>query len=274
MNPVHVIGVPLDLGADRRGVDMGPSALRIAGRAAAGPRPPTCGFCSRHVLFFDDSRMEGDSMNARNLLVTSFLVFLSMAFAAACGSGGEAPAVEAMAEEAMAEEAPAQEASADLGMLGGGAATLVHEGAGGSPHVSVNWSIDGGNLTIAYGRPYLKGRVVGESVEPMADAVWRLGADEATTLTTDRDLMLGETHVPAGEYTLWIMRANEEVHLIVNSETGQWGTAYNAEHDLAHVPMEVGALDPPAEQLVISIADGALGFEWGALTASVPLMVH
>ena len=31
MNPVHVIGVPLDLGADRRGVDMGPSALRIAG---------------------------------------------------------------------------------------------------------------------------------------------------------------------------------------------------------------------------------------------------
>ena len=31
MKPVHVIGVPLDLGADRRGVDMGPSALRIAG---------------------------------------------------------------------------------------------------------------------------------------------------------------------------------------------------------------------------------------------------
>lgn len=31
MKPVHVIGVPLDLGAARRGVDMGPSALRIAG---------------------------------------------------------------------------------------------------------------------------------------------------------------------------------------------------------------------------------------------------
>lgn len=211
-------------------------------------------------------------MNARNLLVTSFLVFLSMTFAAACGGGGEAPVVEAMNEEAPAQEPEA--ADAGLGMLGGGDATLVHEGAGGSPHVSVRWSIDGGNLTIAYGRPYLKGRVVGENVEPMADAVWRLGADEATTLTTDRDLMLGETHVPAGEYTLWIMRAGDEVHLIVNSETGQWGTAYNAEHDLAHVPMEVGALDPPAEQLVISIADGALGFEWGALTASVPLMVH
>ena len=31
MKPVHIIGVPLDLGGGRRGVDMGPSALRIAG---------------------------------------------------------------------------------------------------------------------------------------------------------------------------------------------------------------------------------------------------
>ena len=31
MRPVHLIGVPLDLGAGRRGVDMGPSAFRIAG---------------------------------------------------------------------------------------------------------------------------------------------------------------------------------------------------------------------------------------------------
>ncbi len=34
MKPVHVIGVPLDLGGGRRGVDMGPSALRIAGIAS------------------------------------------------------------------------------------------------------------------------------------------------------------------------------------------------------------------------------------------------
>jgi arginase len=31
MRPVHLIGVPLDLGGNRRGVDMGPSAVRIAG---------------------------------------------------------------------------------------------------------------------------------------------------------------------------------------------------------------------------------------------------
>ena len=159
-------------------------------------------------------------------------------------------------------------------MIGGGHAALVHEGAGGSPHVSVHWSVDGGNLTIVYGRPHLKGRIVGENVPPMAGAVWRLGADEATTLTTDRDLMIGSAHIPAGEYTLWTQRMNDEFHLIVNSETGQWGTNYNADHDVAHVPMEVDDLNPPAEQLTISVDPNAISFDWGTLTASVPLMVH
>ena len=213
-------------------------------------------------------------MNVRNVLYTSFLAFLALTFVAACGGGGsEAPEAEAMDHEGPDTDAAAADAGA-MEMLGGGHLKPVHEGTGGSPHVSVHWSVDGGNITIDYGRPYLRGRVVGESVEPMADSVWRLGADEATTLRTDRELMLGAATVPAGEYTLWTMQAGEEVHLIVNSETGQWGTAYNAEHDVVHVPMEVGTLDPPADQLVISIGDGNLGFDWGTLTASVPLMVH
>ncbi|HUU35085.1 MAG TPA: arginase [Vicinamibacterales bacterium] len=33
MKPAHLIGVPLDLGGNRRGVDMGPSAIRISGLA-------------------------------------------------------------------------------------------------------------------------------------------------------------------------------------------------------------------------------------------------
>ena len=108
----------------------------------------------------------------------------------------------------------------------------------------------------------------------MADAGWRLGADEATTLTTDTDLMLGGTHVPAGEYTLWAAHMNDEFHLIVNNETGQWGTAYNSDHDVAHIAMEIGTLDQPAEQLIISIADGTLGFDWGTMAAGVTLMAH
>ncbi len=159
-------------------------------------------------------------------------------------------------------------------ILGGGATTEVHPGDAGSPHVRTEWVVDGANISITYGRPYLKDRVVGESVAPKADRVWRLGADEATTLVTDRDLMLGSAHVPAGEYTLWTTHMNDEFHLIINSETGQWGTAYNADHDLAHAAMEVGELATPAEQLTLKIENGKLGFDWGTMTASVPLMVH
>ena len=201
-----------------------------------------------------------------------------VAVSVACGGGGsdtdmaEAPDSPAMNDEGM--DADAGAATEAMEMLGGGHATLVHEGAGGSPHVSVHWGIGEGNITIDYGRPYLKGRVVGENVPPMEDAVWRLGADEATTLRTDRDIMLGETHVPAGEYTLWTQHMNDEFHLIVNSETGQWGTAYNSENDFAHIPMEVGELDPPAEQLTIAVDEDSLSFDWGALTASVSLTVH
>ena len=208
-------------------------------------------------------------MKARHPYLFLIVPALAMALAGACGGGGEM----AEPEPEPVEEAPA-EAAAPMEMIGGGNATLVHEGQAGSPHVSVAWTVGEGNISIAYGRPYLRDRVVGESVEPMADRVWRLGADEATTLVTDRELMLGGETIPAGEYTLWTMQTGDEFHLIVNSETGQWGTNYNSENDVAHIPMEVGELDPPAEQLVISVTDDSLGFDWGALTASVPLMVH
>ena len=150
----------------------------------------------------------------------------------------------------------------------------VHPGQGGSPHVKVDWMVDDGNISITYGRPYLKGRVVGESVEPMGDKVWRLGADESTTLVTDKDLMIGGKHVPAGEYTLWAANMGDEFHLIVNGQTGQWGTQYDASHDVHHIPMEVGELAAPADQLTIKIEDGKLGFDWGTMTASAPIMVH
>ena len=214
-------------------------------------------------------------MTRKNL---SFLALLSgVVFLAACGGGmpEEEAAEEPMAEAAPAEPEPAPEpASSTPEMVGGGKAMEVHPGQGGSPHVQVAWMVNDANISITYGRPYLRDRVVGESVEPMPTGVWRLGADEATTLVTDKDLMLGDAHVPAGEYTLWAGHMGGEFHLIVNSQTGQWGTQYDSGQDLAHVTMETGALDPPADQLTLSVTSDAFSFDWGQMTASVPLVVH
>jgi hypothetical protein len=207
-------------------------------------------------------------MTARKLHLFLVIPVLAMMLAGACG-GGEM--VEP--EPAPAEEAPA-EAAAPMEMIGGGHATLVHEGQAGSPHVNVHWSVGEGNITVTYGRPHLRDRVVGESVEPMADRVWRLGADEATTLVTDKDMMIRDAHIPAGEYTLWAAHMGDEFHLIVNSQTGQWGTQYDSSHDVAHIPMDVEDVDPPADQLTLSVASGMFKFEWGEMAATVPIMVH
>jgi hypothetical protein len=133
--------------------------------------------------------------------------------------------------------------------------------------------IDGARVSITYGRPYLKGRTIGESLDPMRGVVWRLGADEATTLSSDRPLTIGTTAVPAGEHTLWILDTGETWQLIVNEETGQAGTEYDATRDLARIPMDVRAATEPAEQLAISIRDGRLVVEWGPTVATVPLSV-
>ena len=122
-------------------------------------------------------------------------------------------------KKSAAPEAPV-ESNAPVETLGGGVLTPVHDGQAGSPHVRVDWEVTGANIAITYGRPYLRDRTVGETTEPMDGSVWRLGADEATTFVTDRDLMVGGTHVPAGEYTLWTLTTGDTTELIVNGETG------------------------------------------------------
>lgn len=154
--------------------------------------------------------------------------------------------------------------------------TEVHPGKGGSPHVRSEWTIDGANISIEYGRPSLKGRTVGKEVAPYGKP-WRTGADEATTLKTDKPLKFGTLAVPAGTYTLYTLPGESEWQLIVSKKTGQWGVPYPEGQDLGRVPMKVGKTSAPVEQLTISVDDtaqgGTLRVEWGNVSASVPFTV-
>jgi hypothetical protein len=153
--------------------------------------------------------------------------------------------------------------------------TTVHPGKGGSPHVRTEWTIDGANISIEYGRPYLKGRKV-EDVAPHGK-VWRAGADEATTIKTDKALKFGNVSVPAGTYTLFAMPGEKQWQLVISKQTGQWGTAYTEGQDLGRVPMQVGNAKSPAEQVTWSIDDtsqgGTLRLDWGTTSVSAPFTV-
>lgn len=155
--------------------------------------------------------------------------------------------------------------------------TTVHPGKAGSPHVKTEWTIDGSNISIEYGRPNLKGRTPGKDVDPYDGREWRTGADEATTLVTSKALTFGTLSVPAGTYTLYTMPTGGTWHLIVSKKTGQWGVPYPKGEDLGRAPMTLGKAPAAAEQLTISVDDtaagGTLHIDWGTSRASIPFTV-
>ncbi len=129
-----------------------------------------------------------------------------------------------------------------------------------SPHETTAATVDGAKISITYGRPYAKGRKIVGGLVPYGQ-VWRTGADEATTLVTDKALMIGGTHVEPGTYALYTLPGENAWQLIINKQTGQWGTEYAQAQDLARVPMTVSKTSAPVEQLTIAIADTPAGGE-------------
>lgn len=120
-----------------------------------------------------------------------------------------------------------------------------------SPPGTTECTIKGKKVTIAYSRPSLRGRKM-ETLAPNGQ-VWRTGANEATTLTTEADLDIGGAKVPAGTYTLYTLPSAGPWKLIINKQTGQWGTEYHQEQDLARVAMTKSEIVVPVEQFTISL---------------------
>lgn len=133
-------------------------------------------------------------------------------------------------------------------------------------------------FTVDYGRPLARGRKLLGDVVPF-DYVWRTGANAATQFTTSSAITLAGMAVPAGTYTLWtVPRASGVADLIVNRQSGQWGTEYNAERDLGMARMRTEAAKTPVEEFTISIAHlddkrGTLSLEWGPFRWTVPIVV-
>src|SRR5437762_9334029 len=105
-----------------------------------------------------------------------------------------------------------------------------------SPPDTTRAAIGGANIAVAYSRPFKRGRAIFGSLVPW-NQVWRTGANAATMFTTDKDLVFGSTVVPAGKYTLWTLPTSTGAKLIINSETGQWGTDYHADKDFARLDL-------------------------------------
>jgi hypothetical protein len=152
-------------------------------------------------------------------------------------------------------------------------AQKVNSTGGNSPHETTGAVVGGNRVTITYGRPFMKGREIWGKLVPY-DKVWRTGSDEATILITQKPIMIGETTIPAGAYTLWTLPAADgSAKLIINKQIGQWGVgpgSYDEKQDLARVDMKKETLDAPVEQFTMAVSrNGEISMSWDKTKYSV-----
>jgi hypothetical protein len=148
-----------------------------------------------------------------------------------------------------------------------------------SPHESVSATVDGSEMTITYGRPYMRGRMIFGRLIPW-DRVWCPGADEATTLDSTRPLRLGELTVPPGPHTIWILPTPTTWTLVVSKEPSGFHTNYNSSADLGRLELMKRAVTDPVEQLTFAIVKnatgpgGAITMTWETTEVSAPFTVQ
>jgi hypothetical protein len=153
-----------------------------------------------------------------------------------------------------------------------------------SPHETTSAVIDGNRVTIVYGRPYSKDPKSGEirkiwgTLVPNGKA-WRLGADEATLLITQKPIVFGTTTVPAGAYTLSMVPDENGGKLAISKSLGAWGVPVDEKNDLARVDLTKESLDPPNDQLAVAVeknpaGGGAIKIKWEGTQYSAPFTVN
>lgn len=110
------------------------------------------------------------------------------------------------------------------------------------------------HFVIDYGTPSKRGRDIWGKLVPYGER-WRTGANKATHFSVDKDIMLDNLPVPAGEYTLFSIPQESTCTLIVNKQTGQNGRSYDESQDLGRVEMTARVLDNPVEVFTIDVVE-------------------
>jgi Protein of unknown function (DUF2911) len=136
-----------------------------------------------------------------------------------------------------------------------------------SPKEIVEGSIDGAKVTIVYHRPSVKGRKVMGELVPFGQ-VWRTGANDATTITFDKAVIIEGKSLAAGTYSLFTVPTENEWTIIFNSEAKQWGAyKYNDKNDVLRVSVKPAKVDF-TELFTISIDKNSVNIAWENTSAS------
>lgn len=112
-----------------------------------------------------------------------------------------------------------------------------------SPEAIAETTTNGVKIKVTYGQPSKKGRMIFGREQDNAllpyGKVWRTGANEATVIEFENDVVMGGKKVKAGRYSLFSVPGQSSWKIILNSETGQWGTEYNDGRNVMNVEVPI-----------------------------------
>jgi hypothetical protein len=101
-----------------------------------------------------------------------------------------------------------------------------------SPEAIFEQEIGSTKIKVTYARPLARGRKIFGDVVPM-DSLWRTGASEATTLSTNEEIIFGDKTLAAGRYAIFTIPSKSSWTIIVNTDTTLHGnTGYDAKKDV------------------------------------------
>ena len=137
-----------------------------------------------------------------------------------------------------------------------------------SPRLLSEGTSDGVSISIDFGSPYVKGRTIWGDLVPYGE-VWRAGANEATAVTFESDVMFADAEVSAGTYALFIVPIAEgDWQVILNEEWskeehGVWGAYdHNPEKDVAKIDIAPDWRQEAEESLRFTVVEEGIEFAW------------
>ena len=141
-----------------------------------------------------------------------------------------------------------------------------------SPREQANGTIDGINISVDYGSPSVKGRTIWGGLEQYGN-VWRAGANGNTTVSFDKDVLIGSKKLKAGKYGFFIMpNENTDWVIIFNSKNDSWGAySYNKNEDILRLKLLPSFVEDTQEALKYSIDESSIGFAWGKARLLIPI---
>lgn len=164
-----------------------------------------------------------------------------------------------------------------VGLAAAGYQFLIHNTKKASPEHTAIYESQDLKLDVWYCSPSKKGRVIFGDLVPYGK-VWRTGANEPTTFTTNKDIVFGQFEIVPGTYTLWTIPGENEWEVILNSKMYGWGVGWGgespreAEFDVANVIAPVYELEESVESLTFDFKYNVnLSIAWDQTMVMVPI---